>query len=242
MSFATHALITGSNRGLGLEFVRQLVDDVTLLFATCRRPQAATELQALAEAHPETIRILPLDVGDPDSIEAVAERVASETEGLDLLVNNAGVDGGGTDDTFGDCDHETLVHTFRVNAAGPHVMVQTFAPLLRRGATAYGTARVLNVTSQLGSIENTKGRGTWQSYKASKSALNMLTRLQSHELRTDDVSVVAVHPGWVQTDMGGSNARLTPQESVSGMLEVARTLDPSDGGTFLSYDGSELPW
>jgi NAD(P)-dependent dehydrogenase (short-subunit alcohol dehydrogenase family) len=99
----------------------------------------------------------------------------------------------------------------------------------------------VNVTSQLGSIANTSG-GSWHSYKASKAALNMCTRLQSGALKGDDVIVVSMHPGWVRTDMGGSNARLSVGESVTGMVDVIADLTPADSGRFLSYDGDELPW
>jgi len=235
-------LITGSNRGIGLEMVRQLAARAEAVVATCRRPDEADDLAALATEHPDTIEVLELDVADPASIEAARDHVADRYERVDVLFNNAGVNGGGTADTFDAVDLDTLMHTFRVNAAGPHLMTRAFAPLLRAGASAGSAAAVVNITSQLGSIANTKGRGTWQSYKASKAALNMLTRLQAHELRSDGVIVVAMHPGWVQTDMGGSNARLPPERAVAGILEVTETLSTEDAGRFLTYAGDELPW
>jgi len=232
---ASHALVTGSNRGIGLEFIRQLAPRAKRLYATCRRPEGATELSALAEAHPDTVAIVPLDVADPDSIATARELIDRDTDALDLLINNAGVNGGGSSDRFGTVDAETMTHTLRVNAVGPHLMAQAFADLLE---AAHG-ARIVNITSQLGSIANTNG-GTWQSYKASKAALNMCTRLQHGAL--DGVTVVSMHPGWVQTDMGGSEARLTPEESVAGMVDVIDGLTADDGGRFLTHDGGELPW
>jgi len=181
-------------------------------------------------------------VADPASIEAARDHVADRYERVDVLFNNAGVNGGGTADTFDAVDLDTLMHTFRINAAGPHLMTKAFAPLLRAGASAGSAAAVVNITSQLGSIANTEGRGTWQSYKASKAALNMLSRLEAHELRSDGVIVIAMHPGWVQTDMGGSNARLSPERAVAGILEVTETLSTEDAGRFLTYAGDELPW
>jgi NAD(P)-dependent dehydrogenase (short-subunit alcohol dehydrogenase family) len=240
---ADHVLITGSNRGIGLEMVRQMHDRVDTLYATCRRPDGATELQALAEAHPQTIRVLPLDVTDTESIDVAHKLVKTDGGAIDLLINNAGVDGGGTSDRFGSVDAASMTHTLQVNTVGPHIMVQTFADLLREGASRSSAvpARVVNVTSQLGSIANTNG-GTWQSYKASKAALNMCTRLQHGALKSDGVCVVSMHPGWVQTDMGGSGARLTPEESVSGMIDVIDALTLDDGGRFLTHAGDELPW
>jgi NAD(P)-dependent dehydrogenase (short-subunit alcohol dehydrogenase family) len=237
---ARHALVTGANRGLGLEWTRQLAERVDRLFAPCRRPDAAPDLADLAAAHPDTIDVFSLDVTDPDAIEAAAERVAAATGALDLLVNNAGINGGGTSDRFGTVDPDTMMEVLRVNTAGPHLMTQAFADLLRTGADE-GTATVVNVTSQLGSIANTSGGG-WHSYKASKAALNMCTRLQAGALTSDDVIVVSLHPGWVRTDMGGSNARLSTEDSVDGMLDVLADLTPDDAGRFLTYDGEELPW
>ncbi len=236
---ASHALLTGANRGLGLEWTRRLADRVDRLFATCRRPGEARELNDLADAHSDTIEVFALDVADPDSITAAAERVETEAGALDLLINNAGINGGGTGDRFGTVDQETMMEVLRVNTAGPHLMTQAFADLLRADGTTDDSI-VVNVTSQLGSIANTKGGG-WHSYKASKAALNMCTRLQAGALDGDAI-VVSMHPGWVRTDMGGSNARLSTEESVTGMLDVIEGLTPNDSGRFLSYDGRELPW
>lgn len=235
------ALVTGANRGLGLEWVRQLVDEVDRLYATCRRPAEAEALQKIAEAHPEVVEVLGLDVTDDDAIAGAVERVRRERGALHLLVNNAGISGGSTSDRFGSVDAETMTEVLRVNAVGPHLMTQAFADLLKAGADERGTATVVNVTSQLGSIERTSAGG-WHSYKASKAALNMGTRLQAAELKGDDVIVVAMHPGWVRTDMGGSSARLSTEESVTGMLDVLEDLQLSHTGQFLSYDGDELPW
>jgi NAD(P)-dependent dehydrogenase (short-subunit alcohol dehydrogenase family) len=241
---ARHVLLTGANRGLGLEWTRRLADRVDRLFATCRRPDEAHELADLADAHPDTIEVFALDVADPDAIAAAAERIEEETGALDLLVNNAGINGGGTGDRFGAVDQETMMDVLRVNTAGPHLLVQACASLLRVGGTdgsaAGNESIVVNVTSQLGSIANTNG-GSWHSYKASKAALNMCTRLQAGALSGDAI-VVSMHPGWVRTDMGGSNARLSPEESVGGMLDVIAGLTLDDTGRFLTHDGGELPW
>jgi NAD(P)-dependent dehydrogenase (short-subunit alcohol dehydrogenase family) len=230
--------VTGANRGLGLEWIRQLADSVDRLFATCRRPDDADALRELAASPPGTIEVLALDVAEPASIDDAAARVRRAVDALDLLVNNAGVSGGGTADGFETVDADTMTDVYRVNAVGPHLTTRAFAPLLR--ASPEG-ATVVNVTSQLGSIARTSGGG-WHSYRASKAALNMCTRLQAAELEADGVIVVAMHPGWVRTDMGGSSARLSPEESVAGMLDVVGDLSPGDAGRFLAYDGEELPW
>lgn len=238
--FVPTALVTGANRGIGLEWVRHLAEPVEQLFVTCRRPDEAEALARLAEAHPATIEVFGLDVSDPEAIERAAARVRDRAGRLDLLINNAGINGGGKNDRFAEVDPETMMEVFRVNAAGPHLLAQAFAELLRAGA-AQMPAVIVNVTSQLGSIANTQ-RDAWNTYKASKAALNMCTRLQAAALRDDGVIAVAMHPGWVRTDMGGANARLSTEESVEGMIEVVVNLSLDDTGQFLTHDGRELPW
>ena len=233
-------LVTGANRGIGLEWVRQLVEGAERLFATCRRPGEADTLNALAASHPDTIEVVALDVAEPASRHAAAERVREKAGALDLLVNNAGISGGGERDRFEAVDQETMMEVFRVNAAGPHLMTKVFADLLRTGA-ADGSAAVVNLTSQLGSIATAKS-ATWNSYRASKAALNMCTRLQAAALRDDGIIAVALHPGWVRTDMGGSNARLSPEDSVADMIDVVADLSLEDTGRFFTHDGSEMPW
>lgn len=235
------ALVTGANRGLGLEWIRQCAGTVDRLYATCRDPGAADALHEVAQAHPDTVTVVALDVADPDAIDAAAARVQDEAGALDLLVNNAGISGGATSDRFGAVDAERMSKVLRVNTVGPHLMTQAFADLLAAGAEAGGRAVVVNVTSQLGSIARTSGGG-WHSYKASKAALNMCTRLQAAELKEDGVIVVALHPGWVRTDMGGSNARLSPAEAVRGMRAVVSDLTVDEAGQFLAHDGTRLPW
>ncbi|MFB6099276.1 MAG: SDR family oxidoreductase [Salinibacter sp.] len=194
----------------------------------------------LSPSHPNTIEVFALDVADSEAIERAVDRVRTETGALDLLVNNAGISGGGQQDRFAGVDQETMMDVFRINAAGPHLMTKTFADLLRQSA-ADEPATVVSITSQLGSIANTR-RDAWHSYKASKAALNMCTRLQAEALRDDNVIAVALHPGWVRTDMGGSSARLSPEESVENMIGVVANLSLDDSGRFLTHDGRELPW
>lgn len=242
----SRTLITGANRGIGLEWARQLAGPTDRLFATCRRPSEADQLHEIAASHPDTVDLFALDVTDPSAIQAVVEQVQDRVGALELLVNNAGINGGGKQDRFEGVDQETMMDVFRVNAAGPHLMAKAFADLLRagtagrRGATD-GRAAVANITSQLGSIANAQS-DSWHSYRASKAALNMCVRLQAAALRDDGVVAVALHPGWVQTDMGGAEARLSPEASVEGMMEVVGDLSLEDTGRFFAHDGKELPW
>jgi NAD(P)-dependent dehydrogenase (short-subunit alcohol dehydrogenase family) len=231
-----HALVTGANRGLGLEFVRQLLARGDRVVATCRHPGKATALNALAGEHPGRLHVLPLDVADPRAITELQRELAllaDDDERLDLLVNGAGVLHSG--ERFGRVGAANLDDSFRTNAMGPFLLTQALAPRLADGA------RVANITSQLGSIANTARFGT-PSYNISKAAQNMATALLAAALRERGVVVVALHPGWVQTDMGGAGATVTPSDSVAGLLRVIDRLKASDSGRFLDWRGESLPW
>ena len=230
------SLVTGANRGLGLEFVRQLLARGDRVIATARHPGKATALNALAGDHPGRLHVLPLDVADPRAIaELVRELALLDDDGarIDLLVNGAGVLHSG--ERFGSVSAVNLDDSFRTNAMGPFLLTQALAPRLADGA------RVANITSQLGSIANTTRFGT-PSYDISKAAQNMATALLAAALRERGILVVALHPGWVQTDMGGAGATVTPQDSVAGLLRVIDRLKAADSGRFLDWRGQSLPW
>ena len=237
-----YILITGSNRGIGLEFTRQLLARGHYVFATCRRPDAADALHAVRARHSSRLRILPLDVTDPASVESAFQAVAGQTDRLHRLINNAGVDGGGRADHFGELDPDRMAHVFRVNAIGPAYIAQRATPLLATAADEDEQAIVINISSGLGSIASTNGSSTWQSYRASKAALNMLTRVMAFDLAERGVLAVALTPGWVQTDMGGAHAAIPPETSVSGMLRVIETLSLDERGALLSWEGKPVPW
>ena len=233
----THwTLVTGANRGLGLEFVRQLLADGVRVVATCRQPGKATALNTLAAEHPGHLKVLPLDVGDARSRDELVREwplAAGEDARIGLLVNNAGVLHSG--ERFGTLTADTLDDSLRTNVTGPLLLTQALAPLLRDGA------RVANLSSQLGSIANTGRFGT-PSYAISKAALNMATVQLAHALRERGIVVVALHPGWVRTDMGGAQASEAPEESVTGLRTVIDGLGPDDSGRFLDWTGAALPW
>jgi NAD(P)-dependent dehydrogenase (short-subunit alcohol dehydrogenase family) len=228
-------LITGSNRGIGLALVRASLARGDRVFATCRRPDEAEELHALAAEHGDRLTILRLDVTDEETIEASVEGVQSEEDGLEVLVNNAGISPSG--ERLGRLDAETMLHTFHVNAVGPMLVSQAFLELLRSG----DDPKIVNISSQLGSLTR-KSSGGRYSYCSSKAALNMLTRALAFDLRSDGIVVLAMHPGWVRTDMGGSGAPVAPAESAQGIQRVADGLTMSDSGAFYTYQGREVPW
>lgn len=227
-------LITGANRGIGLELVRHLLARGDRVIATARKPGQAAELNQLAFAHPGRLDVLALDVGRPHAIEELARDVAQVTDALDTLINNAGVLPAG--EHFGGVDAQNLTSTFNVNAAGPFLVTQALAALLTSGG-----AKVMNVSSILGSIAERDSFYT-PSYAISKAALNMATRLLAHALTDQKVTVFAVHPGWVRTDMGGANAALDVAESAAGLLNVLDRAGPADAGRFISWQGQPLPW
>jgi len=184
------------------------------------------------------VHVLPLDVADPRAIaELVRELLLLDNDDasdrIDLLVNGAGVLHSG--ERFGKVTAVNIEDSFRTNAMGPFLLTQALAPRLADGA------RVANITSQLGSIANTTRFGT-PSYDISKAAQNMATALLAAALRERGIIVVALHPGWVQTDMGGAGATVTPTESVNGLLRVIAGLKEADSGRFLDWRGQPLPW
>ncbi len=230
------SVVTGANRGLGLELARRLLDRGDHVVAACRIPGRATALNALAGEHPGLLHVLPLDVADARSRAAFAAElplVLGEAGGVDLLVNNAGVLHSG--ERFGHLGEANLEHSFRVNAMGPLLLAQALAPLLANGAT------VANLSSQLGSIAGCGRFGT-PSYNISKAAQNMATALLAHALADRGITVVALHPGWVQTEMGGEQATESVGESAAGLLEVIDGLVEGDSGRFLDWRGAALPW
>ena len=230
-----HCLVTGANRGLGLEFVRQLLGRRHHVVATCRHPGKATALNTLAGEYPGRLHVLPLDVAEPRSHAELARELALVADGekLDLLVNNAGVLRGG--ERFGHVQAADLEASFRTNAMGPFLLVQTLAPQIADGGT------VANISSEVGSIALRQEFRT-PSYAIGKAAQNMTTSLLAQALESRRIKVVALHPGWVQTDMGGEQAALTAQESVAGLLQVIDRLDQDDSGGFLDWQGQTLPW
>jgi len=241
MTRLRQALVTGANRGLGLEFVRQLLVRGDRVIAACRHPGKATALNTLAGEHPGRLHVLPLDVAAPKSHAELARELPlvlgdGDDPGkgsLDLLVNNAGVLHSG--ERFGQLAAANFEDSFRVNAMAPLLLTQALAPLLADGA------RVTNVSSQLGSIANCNRFGT-PSYNISKAAQNMVTRLLAHALAERGIVVVALHPGWVQTDMGGKDATLDAAAAVAGLLRTIDAAGMEASGSFLDWQGQPLPW
>ena len=222
-------LITGANRGIGLEFARQYAADGWRVFATCREPDAAGELRALAGE----ISLHRLDVTDAGQIAALADGLAGEA--VDLLINNAGVSGRGGSD-FGRIDYGIWEETLRVNALAPARVTEAFAPHLERG----GGKRVVAISSRLGSVSEMSGGHLI--YGTSKAALNATIKTLAADLRGSGIVAAVLHPGWVATDMGGAGAPTSAEASVAAMRKIIASLGPSDSGRFFDYGGGEIPW
>ena len=232
---AQRALVTGANRGLGLELCRQLLVAGGRVIATCRHPGKAPSLNTLAGEFPGRLHVAPLDVADSRSHAALARELPLLTDGepLGLLINNAGVLRGG--ERYGSVQAADLEASFRTHALGPFLLVQTLTPQLGDGA------RVANISSEIGSIGLRQEFRT-PSYAIGKAAQNMATSLLAQALAPRGILVVALHPGWVRTDMGTERATLSPQESARGLLQVIGGLEARNSGCFLDWQGRTLPW
>jgi len=220
-------LITGANRGLGLEFARQFKARGYDVIGTARKPEEAQELHKLGA------RVEQLDVADDGSARALSQRLAGQP--IDILINNAGIIGSSSN-SINDLNFNKMVNTYQINALGPMRVTQALYENLRHGKGR----KVVNITSMMGSVSMSFG-GAYD-YRASKAALNMLTNTLAKELGKDGFICVVFHPGWVQTDMGGSSAPVTPGESIGGMIKVIDGLNKESNGKFFDYTGKELPW
>lgn len=220
-------LITGANRGLGLEFARQYSEDGWTVIGTARKPNEASELKATGA------RIVQLDVLDQNSLSAMAALL--EGEPIDLLINNAGIFP--RESAIQNIDFDDYSRTLAVNTIGPVRVTQALLENLRQG----NKKQIVNMSSALGSIGD-NSRGGFYGYRESKAALNMFTKTLAAELGPDGFTCLAIHPGWVATDMGGPNAPLTPQQSVSAMKRVIAGLTAEDNGSYRSLSGEEVAW
>jgi NAD(P)-dependent dehydrogenase (short-subunit alcohol dehydrogenase family) len=230
-------LITGANRGIGLALTQALLARGDTLFAACRKPDHAPALRTLTDTYGEQLAILPLDVSELSSIREAVEQVRALTPHLDILINNAALNPPEQDQSLEDIDFTTMMDALRVNSAAPLIMAQQFLQLLRK---SYG-AKVINISSEEGSISEKRSGGDY-AYRTSKAALNMVSRLLAFDLARYNITVVALDPGWVRTDMGGQYASLAPEESAAGMIRVMDGLTMYDNGRYLVYDGSEHEW
>ncbi len=236
------ALITGANRGIGLEFARQLAQAGWKVFATCRVPDHAEALRRLANESAQTVVIHALDTADAKSIAALSDAVGNQP--IDLLICNAGVSRmktalitGAEGERIQDADDALWFEVFRTNAIGPLRVAAAFADRV-----AASERRLMAFLSSRMSVVGQNNSGASYMYRSSKAALNMLIKNLSIELAPRGVTCIVLHPGWVRTDMGGSGADVSPEESVSGMLQVLLDARLPKQLRFLDYRGEAVPW
>ena len=233
-------LITGANRGIGLEFARQYAADGWTVLACCRTPGQSDALNKLAQQLPNQVKIYGLDLTDHEQIEALVRMLSSKTaaiNSIDLLINNAGVYPDSYEGGFGDTDYELWIKSLRVNTMAPLKMAEAFATHVERSQLK----TIVTIGTKMGSIADNSSGGSYL-YRTSKAAVNMVVKNLSIDLKPRGIIAVVLHPGWVKTDLGGANALISAEQSVSGMRKVISRLSPADSGKFLTYDGKDIPW
>ncbi len=224
-------VITGANRGIGLELARQSLQRGDSVTALVREPDKATELQALRERHP-ALTVLACDVSDDASVRRAAGQVPSP---VDALINNAGVMGHYA--SLEQMDLDDALRTFSINALGPLRLTRALLPKLKESKVK----KVLHITSGMGSIDDNRSGGAY-AYRMSKAALNMAARSMAVDLKSHGVLVAVINPGWVKTDMGGPNAPTPVVESATGILKELDGLTADRSGEFLDYAGKHWKW
>lgn len=217
-------LITGASRGIGGEFARQYAADGWRVIATCRDPG---QYGGAGEAH-------ALDVTDAASVAAFGKAMAGEK--IDLLINNAGIYGP-RNQPFDALDYDAWEQVLRTNLMGP----MRVAAALAGPVMASQQKKMVFISSKVGSIAENSSGGSYI-YRSSKTALNIAVKSLSLDLAGKGVVCLLLHPGWVQTDMGGASAQIDVAASVTGMRAVIDRVDAADSGRFFNYDGNELPW
>jgi NAD(P)-dependent dehydrogenase (short-subunit alcohol dehydrogenase family) len=227
-------LITGGNRGLGLEFARQYLADGWHVYAACRDPKSAPELRRLADRSTSGLQVLYMEVTDLGSVRTAATDLQGKP--IDVLLNNAGI-GGPRDQTVGNIDYKTWMHVLDVNTLGPMRVAEAFVDNVERSDRKL----IVTITSGMGSIGDNSS-GDAYAYRTSKAAVNMVMRSLAIDLAPRGITCVVINPGWVKTDMGGPNARLTAAESVSAMRRLIDKVGPAQSGKFFNYDGREYAW
>jgi len=226
-------LITGANRGIGLALTTAYAQRGDTVIACCREPNKADELRALTGKH--SITVLPLRVDDEQSVATLAKELANTA--IDVLINNAGVHGGSrATQTAISMDFSAWADAFAVNTMGPVRVMQAFLPHLKRTMNP----KVISITSQLGAISLDAPISL--AYSATKAALNKFMRLAAIELKAQGIAVCVIHPGWVQTEMGGAGAPITPTASAAGIVKVIDQVTLSNSGGFWKWDGTRHEW
>ena len=224
-------LITGANRGLGYEFVKQYSENEFEVLACCRNRNNAKELKELAETS-NKIRVYELDVGNVKAIKSLSQQLQNEK--IDVLINNAGIY---RSSTVGNINYDEWVESFKVNTIAPYQIVENFLNQIMNS----DLKKIVSITSKMGSIDDNTSGGSYI-YRSSKTALNSMMRCLTHDLKNQGVATLTLHPGWVRTDMGGPGGWIDSFESVQGMIKQIDKLTIDDSGNYLDYAGKSINW
>ncbi len=223
--------ITGANRGLGLEFVKEFSEKDYEVIATCRDPNSSSDLTNLAKSNLK-IQLHQLDVSNPKNIQDLSNHL--KTKPIDILINNAGIYRSGS---FNSVNKDSWVESFITNTIGPYEVIEYFLPNVLQGREK----KVVSITSKMGSIDDNTSGGSYI-YRSSKTALNSMMRSLTHDLKTNDIATMTLHPGWVRTDMGGPGGWIDVKESVSGMINQISNLSLQNTGRYIDYAGKPIKW
>ncbi len=228
-------LITGANRGIGLEFARQYAADGWQVVACCRQPQQAEALNRLADQYKDRFSIHRLDVRELAEIDQLSHKLQDLS--IDILINNAGVYPHAQNGEFGRISYDDWMEAFRVNTFAPLKMVEALVKQIACSQLKI----VATITSKMGSIVDNQRGGSYI-YRSSKAAVNTVVKSLAIDLQPRGIIAVLLHPGWVQTDMGGRGALISTKQSVTGMKSILDRVTHSDTGKFIAYDGQHIPW
>lgn len=228
-------LITGANRGIGLEFARQYAADGWQVVACCRQPQQAEALNRLADQYKDQFSIHRLDVRELAEIDQLSHKLQDLP--IDILINNAGVYPHAQNGEFGHISYDDWMEAFRVNTFAPLKMVEALVKQIACSQLKI----VATITSKMGSIVDNQRGGSYI-YRSSKAAVNTVVKSLAIDLQPRGIIAVLLHPGWVQTDMGGRGALISTKQSVTGMKSILGRVTHSDTGKFIAYDGQHIPW
>tara|TARA_B110000008_G_scaffold272719_1_gene305849 strand:- start:656 stop:1342 length:687 start_codon:yes stop_codon:yes gene_type:complete len=224
-------LITGANRGLGYEFVKQYSENGFEVLACCRNINNAKELKELAETS-NKIKVYELDVGNVKAIKSLSQQLQNEK--IDVLINNAGIY---RSSTVGNINYDEWIESFKVNTIAPYQIVENFLNQIINS----DLKKVVSITSKMGSIDDNTSGGSYI-YRSSKTALNSMMRSLTHDLKNQGIATLTLHPGWVRTDMGGPGGWIDSFESVQGMIKQIDKLTLDNSGTYLDYAGKSINW
>ena len=229
-----NVLITGCSRGIGLQMVKMAVLQRWRVFACCRNPQQAAKLMEVAQMSAGLVSVHILDLSEPATIQALAYELRNEP--LDMLINNAGVYGS-LNNQWGAVDTADWQKTFAINTIAPYQVSQAFLPNLHMGEKKL----IAMLSSKMGSMSDNTSGGCYI-YRSSKAALNSVVKSMSVDLSEYGITILAMHPGWVKTDMGGPNAEISTRESVQQLFDSMQRATSADSGQFLDIDGCIIPW